>query len=528
LSTDIRYILYFGVTRDPFKGLLENQIHTCWARYLLHLFPRDRDLGDESAPRDIYCETDSDSDMPVDTQHENDMDIVPDNMDAGSFRATNAAQSLPRPSQVRTQASGFVLTVPSGDIWADSEIIDASVSSRPASYTIDSWAHEVARAACGSSEPPNINITASSVAGAARMFLDVIQECRLSGDYTRLVGSYGHRSIVIIPSDESSIISSGPGVVREVLYHAWESFIAGPRAHHFLAELSNNFSTLSLAPFPSSQRENEMQDFGAMAGLLIAGNEYPVPLAPSLLRVMIAGGNLGSLTRQFVAEWFPLAVELVDDWHDIGLGELGQHQGIVDHFIEYSNIQVDRLQYRDHAGHSQLGALILAQLVLFGSQIKSPGDFTHPDLTAFATGFSLTCSSGFSLTKSESDLDTQAIQECEGGADTFISTLSTSSLQDISALLDHMDINLGSSEQLRLLRNALSDNHFTFHNLLKQFFIRSGPPAPGFHQLMLETGVRTSTMGTEDDMYQPIYRAKVWLRAATGSPIIDPRGSPIE
>lgn len=105
-----------------------------------------------------------------------------------------ALQPLPAVSQASVQA-GFVLTLPSGDIWADDETLETLPFTH--SYTIDSFAQEAARAACGTSEAPDITITASSVAEAAEMFRDVLRECRLAGDYTRLVGSYGHRSIVM-------------------------------------------------------------------------------------------------------------------------------------------------------------------------------------------------------------------------------------------------------------------------------------------------------------------------------------------
>lgn len=97
--------------------------------------------------------------------------------------------------------------------------------------------------------------------------------------------------------------------------------------------------------FPLSSRRSVPQSrltgakrLGAIIGMGMVFGQSSTPISPALLQYIIHNGNLHSLTRAFVAEWFPGLVPVIDDF--IAAGTEGDLAPFQSHLVTYLDLEV--------------------------------------------------------------------------------------------------------------------------------------------------------------------------------------------
>jgi hypothetical protein len=138
------------------------------------------------------------------------------------------------------------------------------------------------------------------------------------------------------------MLSAGPGIEREVIFTAFESY---RREHSQWFETREDGMAsvkivypMSASRFIPQQRLLSLTKLGALCALLLIIGQCPSPLDPCILQYAIHGMNIHALHPAFVGEWHPETRAKVLQWLDIGSdGDITPFQN---HLAAYNALEV--------------------------------------------------------------------------------------------------------------------------------------------------------------------------------------------
>ncbi|KAJ7877934.1 hypothetical protein B0H14DRAFT_2342184, partial [Mycena olivaceomarginata] len=362
----------------------------------------------------------------------------------------------------------------------------------------------VFQTATSNSTPPDLDISGQSVGELAMAFVNTIKAAVASSDFSHILSP--QRNFTITKPD-GSLLSTGTGVEKEVLYTAF-SWYVDHRGAYFLPRFDNTCSIVTTMSFTShayvsTDRREDLMILGCLAALLLLHGIAPEPLGPAIIQFAANRCELGSLTWDFVGEYHPELRALLDTWKTMGpSGDITPFQS---YFATYRDLEVISLESRDLAQHNALGPEILY------TSLIGPQPPEHTELKAFFTGLQLPCPNGFDFL--------QVIRSSPGGSTSFIAWTWTSIIHDFDSLKSHLLVSpLASSSVAQLAQpgNPVLDMNLT--QLLHRFLQGSGAPCP---QLFAEAVPRLSRLIPFDQVDSPGFRSKALCWATTGSPHVN-------
>ncbi|KAJ7231678.1 hypothetical protein B0H12DRAFT_207248 [Mycena haematopus] len=347
-------------------------------------------------------------------------------------------------------------------------------------------------------------VTGRNVAELALSFVAKIKEAAQQNDFTPIL--LADRSFNII-HDDGSVVSTGPGVEREVVYTAFQCF-SSHNGVWFLSRFDGRCSIattlpLDMASFVNADRRITLTVLGCLTALLLIHGIAPDPLSPALIQYAANGCDLQSLTREFVGEWHPELKALLDLW--VTTGPTGDISSFQPHFSIYHDMQIATIQSRDLSQHQALGANML-YTALIGTQPA-----THNEVKAFLVGLQLPCVNGFDFM--------QVLRSFPGGSATFISRTWTSMIHDYDSLQPHLSVFSLNNTTLRQF--VPLDSPVLVMNLchLLQDFLRgSGATCP---KILEEAKPTFSMLIPWEKIDSPSFRPMILCWAATGSPHVE-------
>ncbi|KAJ7318075.1 hypothetical protein DFH08DRAFT_714930, partial [Mycena albidolilacea] len=362
----------------------------------------------------------------------------------------------------------------------------------------------VFQTATSNSTPPDLDISGQSVGELAMAFVNTIKAAVASSDFSHILSP--QRNFTITKPD-GSLLSTGTGVEKEVLYTAF-SWYVDHRGAYFLPRFDDTCSIVTTMSFTShayvsTDRREDLMILGCLAALLLLHGIAPEPLGPAIIQFAANRCELGSLTWDFVGEYHPELRALLDTWKTMGpSGDITPFQS---YFATYRDLEAISLESRDLAQHNALGPEILY------TSLIGPQPPEHTELKAFFTGLQLPCPNGFDFL--------QVIRSSPGGSTSFIARTWTSIIHDFDSLKSHLLVSpLASSSVAQLAQpgNPVLDMNLT--QLLHRFLQGSGAPCP---QLFAEAVPRLSRLIPFDQVDSPGFRSKALCWATTGSPHVN-------
>ncbi|KAJ7303553.1 hypothetical protein DFH08DRAFT_722025, partial [Mycena albidolilacea] len=362
----------------------------------------------------------------------------------------------------------------------------------------------VFQTATSNSTPPDLDISGQSVGELAMAFVNTIKAAVASSDFSHILSP--QRNFTITKPD-GSLLSTGTGVEKEVLYTAF-SWYVDHRGAYFLPRFNDTCSIVTTMSFTShayvsTDRREDLMILGCLAALLLLHGIAPEPLGPAIIQFAANRCELGSLTWDFVGEYHPELRALLDTWKTMGpSGDITPFQS---YFATYRDLEAISLESRDLAQHNALGPEILY------TSLIGPQPPEHTELKAFFTGLQLPCPNGFDFL--------QVIRSSPGGSTSFIARTWTSIIHDFDSLKSHLLVSpLASSSVAQLAQpgNPVLDMNLT--QLLHRFLQGSGAPCP---QLFAEAVPRLSRLIPFDQVDSPGFRSKALCWATTGSPHVN-------
>jgi hypothetical protein len=142
--------------------------------------------------------------------------------------------------------------------------------------------------------------------------------------------------------EEDGILSSGPGIEREVIYAAYRQFEGIPE--QWFIPRADNLVTLATshsmgtARYVSASRLSDFSVLGAIVALLLIHGIAPGKLDPVVLQYFVYGCNIASVHPAFLREWHPDIHDTVTRW--IAAGPSGCIDFCRAHFASYHDISV--------------------------------------------------------------------------------------------------------------------------------------------------------------------------------------------
>jgi len=228
-------------------------------------------------------------------------------------------------------------------------------------------------------------------------------------------------------STRRQVVSFGRGVEIETLHFAFQKYAqAGSR---WFAPVAGDYCSLAVSQtlFPlaisvASKRLKDLAILGALTGLQVIYGIAPQPFGPGFLQYLLNNLEFGSLTSEFVLEWYPELHHTIRDWVALTPSDnnLDRFQS---HFVSYHGAEV-RTSYakiysqtwltlfcskvaayydRDKAHQDIIGVEMLYRAVV------GPAQPNHPELQAFFEGFRLPCENGFSTIRVSCILTIQSL-----------------------------------------------------------------------------------------------------------------------
>ena len=118
--------------------------------------------------------------------------------------------------------------------------------------------------------------------------------------------------------EEEGILSSGPGIEREVIYAAYRQFESIPE-QWFIPQADNLMSlatshSMGTAQYVSTSRLSDLSVLGAIVALLLIHGIAPGKLDPVVLQYFVYGCNIASIHPAFLCEWHPDIHDTVTRW----------------------------------------------------------------------------------------------------------------------------------------------------------------------------------------------------------------------
>ena len=168
-----------------------------------------------------------------------------------------------------------------------------------------------------------------------------------------------------------------------------------------------------------------------------------------------------------------------------------------------------------------------------------PTSHRHPEWVSFIAAFDLPCRNGFRFTqvgvfKDLSDIQyiyllnvimqLQALRAFEGGPETFLSLSGVSHITGYESVHDCIEVQSATQYHHQLAVQSTLGSPFSFESMFCDFLTDQGIPCPETFATI------TSSFNSVIDLSQidsPAFRSRMFVWAATGSPLLDAAAQPI-
>ncbi|KAJ7662789.1 hypothetical protein DFH06DRAFT_1397028 [Mycena polygramma] len=325
--------------------------------------------------------------------------------------------------------------------------------------------------ASGEVRAPLLEVQGTDLDSMVTCYKDVIGTAADSGDYSRILSP--RRNFKRMRLDGTTL-SFGIGPEKEVLYALWQTFARHPERYFIYREEGRCAisTTVSMAQrfLVSPARIRELRILGVVLVLMLLHGMVPAPVTPALFQFVFNGRDLDSITREFLREWNPLLLRVIDEW--IRIGPNGDVAPFTAHFGINHDLQVASLESRDQSHHDAVGADIVYTSI-FGSQPP-----THPEPNAVFTGMEMQCSNGFNMC----DL----FRSFPGGTERLLSQKWTSLISNYDSIEPNLEITCPSAVDVSPLLAGLSVA-LDVADVLPGFLQRTGIPCSGLFAKMKST-----------------------------------------
>ncbi|KAJ7436551.1 hypothetical protein FB451DRAFT_1417408 [Mycena latifolia] len=463
--------------------------HRCLPQRIHTMFPRDR--VHERWPH-------ADGESSCDEDDDTDLDLGDDDWE------TFPPSPTPVQAPTRILRSRAVLQSPTAPdvpslpqaIWNEEWTLTTPVLYE--GYREDS----LCLAATSGTPPHSVIYRGESVAEAADELFKALGRCVDDGDFTSILSD--DQSAIIYAHGTQRIVSSGEGIVREVMHAAFIKTLTTTGPQWLTARLDHKLSllfvrSLGFGPHTFGPRQQLISVSGALWALMLIKGFAVDPIDPALLQFLIHDCNLHSVHPAFLAEYHPDVKHVLDLWKEAGpTGDINLPP-IVSHLATYHDLEVSALKSRDQATHDGLLVEMLYRSVI-GSEPPS-----HPDLIALATGFRLPCRNGFTFTR--------FIRSLEGGSDKFLANVMTSVIGPL-ALISRLTIT--ATRDLAVpIETAMGGESLA--DIITDYLMGSGIPCP---QLFEEAQQHFPSVVDLLLADSPNFRSQMLAWAVSGAPFL--------
>ncbi|KAF8140970.1 hypothetical protein K438DRAFT_1879028 [Mycena galopus ATCC 62051] len=339
-------------------------------------------------------------------------------------------------------------------------------------YESSDFAKSLFESAASSSRPTRLIISGHSIPELALALVSKIKEANLRNDFTEVFSP--QRSYNIL-RDDGSLLTTGVGISRE--QHAGQWFLSRFDGKCPIATTM----PLASANLVNADRRQNLVVLGCLAALLLIHGIAPEPLSPALIQWAANKCDLGSLTREFIGEWFPELRTLLDDW-------------------------IASLQGRDQPQQQALGFEMLYTSVI------GPQPPTHTELKAFVKGLRSPCANGLDFC--------DVIRSYPGGSTGFISRLWTSVIHNFDSIKSHLSV-ITTPTRESILDFVEQDSpvlDMDLAHMLQEWLKGSGIPCPGLFEIAKSTLSKLIPFG---DVDSPAFHPKMFCWSGTGSPHVE-------
>ncbi|KAF8166430.1 hypothetical protein K438DRAFT_1857228 [Mycena galopus ATCC 62051] len=382
----------------------------------------------------------------------------------GVYSRVNETRATPSDWTPPECERGFMLSHDDhADLWATAWI--PTRGRYRALYESSDFAKSLLESAASSSRPTRLIISGQSIPELALALVSKIKEADLRNDFTE--------------------------------QHAGQWFLSRFDGKCSIATTM----PLASANLVNADRRQNLVVLGCLAALLLIHGIAPEPLSPALIQWAANKCDLGSLTREFIGEWFPELRSLLDDW--VSTGPTGDIRPFANHFAIYHDIQVASLQGRDQPQHQALGFEMLYTSVI------GPQPPTHTELKAFVKGLRSPCANGLDFC--------DVIRSYPGGSTGFISRLWTSVIHNFDSIKSHLSV-VTTPTRESILDFVEQDSpvlDMDLAHMLQEWLKGSGIPCPGLFKIAKPTLSKLIPFG---DVDSPAFRPKMFCWSGTGSP----------
>ncbi|KAK6996213.1 hypothetical protein R3P38DRAFT_3329590 [Favolaschia claudopus] len=418
--------------------------HHCLSQRIYTMFPRDRVHEPYPyADGDSSCgESDDDDDLGLEVDDDGDDDIT-----TGALGRTHTP--LPSPTVLP------VVPFPQA-LWSN----EWNRSSSEVQFTTMFSSHIY---------------EAATIDDVAEQFLAKVGHCVDEGDFT---------SVLLVDQSVLMVVSSGEGIMREVLYAAFQKTLETSdqwlttRADSSLSLLS--IRSAGFGTFSSGPRQRMIGIGAAMWSLLMIKGLAPYPISVGLLHV-----------------WHPLVRAVGDSWVEAGpTGDISTPT-VRSHLAAYLGLELSSLVGRDQPSHDAIGLELVYRSVV-GSEPPS-----HPDVQATARNFPLPCRNGFTVTRH--------LRGVVGGSDRFLSNVMAAVVGPL-ALTARLSITAGDDLAQPIAETMGGES---LADMLYDYFTGSGIPCPTLFEEARSQGLFPSVVDL-NHITDSKFRSQMWSWAISG------------
>ncbi|KAK7037103.1 hypothetical protein R3P38DRAFT_3311654 [Favolaschia claudopus] len=337
------------------------------------------------------------------------------------------------------------------------------------------FSSDIYQAATSGTAPRSVIYRANSVSEAADQLLATVAQCVDDGDFTAVLSD--DQSALITDPDTGRVVSSGEGIMREILYAAFQKTLSTSE-QWLTSRVDDNLSLLfvrssGFGAFSSGPRQKMIGIAGAVWALMMVKGLAPHPTVQLGTCLTPAAGPTGNIStpliKSYLASWMGLEVSAFMD--------------------------------RDEATHDAIPIELLYRAVV-GSELPS-----HIDVATLARNFRLPCRNGFTLTR--------YIRGLSGGSDRFITNVMASAvgaLSLVSRLAFRADDALAEPISEAMGGESLAD-------ILTDYLMGSGIPCPDLFEEARGQGLFPDVVDLSL-IDRDNFRAQMWTWAVSGAPFL--------
>ncbi|KAK7012389.1 hypothetical protein R3P38DRAFT_3279919 [Favolaschia claudopus] len=479
--------------------------HHCLSQRIYTMFPRDR--VHEPYPHadgDSSCgESDDDDDLGLEVDDDGDDEFENLRESPAPAQPTRVLRSITTGALGRTHAPLPSPTVP--PVVPFPQALWSNEWNRPSSEVqfTTMFSSHIYEAATSGTPPLSATYRGHSVDDVAEQFLAKVGHCVDGGDFTSVL--LVDQSVLITDPDNGRVVSSGEGIMREVLYAAFQKTLETSdqwlttRADSSLSLLS--IRSAGFGTFSSGPRQRMIGIGAAMWSLLMIKGLAPYPISVGLLQFLLNDCDFNSLTRDFLSVWHPLVRAVGDSWVEAGpTGDISTPT-VRSHLAAYLGLELSSLVGRDQPSHDAIGLELVYRSVV-GSEPPS-----HPDVQATARNFRLPCRNGFTVTR--------YLRGFVGGSDRFLSNVMASVVGPL-ALTARLSITAGD-DLAQPIAEAMGGESLA--DMLYDYFTGSGIPCPTLFEEARSQGLFPSVVDL-NHITDSKFRSQMWSWAISGSPFL--------